>query len=178
MHIGPVLVAASLLLLGARSGHAQTAAPSDTASEMPDEWLIGMSLGVPGSQRNVYPDLFTVGLQFTQVRAGRIGGDIAIGTMPYLFANGMLPFGFRGNVTVPLVTPHLIVLPTAGVSAVGAMGPGGGGGVIGVNGGIAAVVRSGGLGLRAGITWHKFAGATNPIWLLEVGFVSIGIDPP
>jgi hypothetical protein len=137
-----------------------------------------MSLGVPGSQRNIYPDLFTVGLQFTQVRAGRIGGDLAIGTMPYFFANGMLPFGFRGNVTVPLVTPHLIVLPTAGVSGVVAMAPGGVGGLIGVNGGIAAVVRSQGLGLRAGITWHKFEGATSPIWLLEVGFVSIGIDPP
>ena len=178
MHIGPVVVAASLLLLGASAGRAQTVAPPDTASEKPVEWLIGMSLGVPGVQRNVYPDLFTVGLQFTQVRAGRIGGDIAIGTMPYLFANGMFPFGFRGNVTVPLVTPHLIVLPTAGVSGVVAMAPGGAGGLIGVNGGIAAVVRSHGLGLRAGITWHKFEGATNPIWLLEVGFVSIGIDPP
>jgi hypothetical protein len=178
MHIGTVLVAASFLSLSASSGRAQTPAPPDTSAEKPAEWLIGMSLGVPGSQHNVYPDLFTIGLQFTQVRAGRIGGDIAIGTMPYLFANGMFPFGFRGNVTVPLVTPHLIVLPTAGVSGVVAMAPGGAGGLIGVNGGIAAVVRSHGLGLRAGITWHKFEGATNPIWLLEVGFVSIGIDPP
>jgi hypothetical protein len=177
MRIGPIVVAASLLL-GAVSLPAQTAAPPDTAAEQPAEWLIGMSLGVPGSQRNVYPDLFTFGLQFTQVRAGRIGGDIAVGTMPYLFANGMFPFGFRGNVTVPLVTPHVIVLPSAGVSGVVAMAPGGAGGLIGVNGGIAAVVRSQGLGLRAGITWHMFEGANNPIWLLEVGFVSIGIDPP
>ena len=177
MLVGHAVVVASLFL-GARSLPAQTAASPDTAAERPAEWLIGMSLGVPGSQRIVYPDLFTVGLQFTQVRAGRIGGDIAIGTMPYLFANGMFPFGFRGNVTVPLVTPHLIVLPSAGVSGVVAMAPGGAGGLIGVNGGIAAVVRLHGVGLRAGITWHMFEGENNPIWLLEVGFVSIGIDPP
>ena len=169
------MLAASFLLLGAGYTLAQA---QDTAADKPAEWFIGMSLGVPGAQRNVYPAFTTVGLQFTQVRAGRIGGDIAIGTMPYLFANSMIPFGFRGDVTVPLVTPHLIVLPSAGVSAIGAMAPGGGGGTMGVNGGIAAVVRTGGIGLRTGITWHKFPGTEGLIWLAEVGFVSIGLDPP
>jgi hypothetical protein len=175
MHIERLVLAASFLLSGAGYTIAQA---QDSTTDQPAEWLIGMSLGVPGAQHTVYPAFTTLGLQFTQVRAGRIGGDIAIGTMPYLFANAMIPFGFRGDVTVPLVTPHLIVLPSAGVSAIGVMSPGGGGGTMGVNGGIAAVLRTGGIGLRTGITWHKFQGIDNPIWLLEVGFVSIGTDPP
>ncbi|HEY2378270.1 MAG TPA: hypothetical protein VGH98_19995 [Gemmatimonadaceae bacterium] len=168
-----------VLLLGAAPLQAQT--PPDTAANAPAEWLIGMSLGFPGVRSQIVPELFTFGLNFTQVCSGRIGGDIAFGTMPWLFANGIIAFGFRGDVTVPLVRPHFILLPSAGVSAIGAFTPGGGGGgggVAGLNAGIAAVVHSHGVGLRTGVTVHKFFGLDTPVWLLEVGFVSIGIDPP
>lgn len=165
-----------VLFLAASGARSQT---PDTAADKPAEWLIGMSLGVPGSGSSAVPQLFTAGLQFTQVRAGHIGGDIAIGTMPYLFSSGIFPLGFRGDVTVPIVMPHLIVLPVAGVSAIGVMSPGGGGGGIGgLNAGIAAIVHSYGMGLRAGVTWHQFMGMNNPVWLAELGFVSIGSDPP
>src|SRR5690349_17108298 len=87
------------LCLAANPVQSQT---PDTSIEKPPEWLIGMSLGVPGVQHNVFPALFTAGLQFTQVRGGRIGPDLAIGTMPFLIANKVIPVGFRGDVTVPL----------------------------------------------------------------------------
>lgn len=142
------------------------------------QWLIGMSLGMPGVQSQVMPQLAIIGLQFTQVHHLHVGPDLAIGTMPYLFSTGSFPFGLRGNVTVPYVTEHYIVMPTAGLSGIGLMGQNGSGGVIGVNGGISAVVHSSEMGFRAGITWHQFMGASNPIWLVEVGFVSIGVNPP
>lgn len=146
----------------------------DTTTEKLPDWLIGMSLGVPGSGRTALPQLFTVGLNFTEVGPGHIGADFAVGTMPYLFQTGAFPFGFRGDITFPLVAPHLIVLPAAGTSVMGF----GVGGILGLNAGIAAVVHTSGMGLRAGITLHQFIGLPNPVWLAEVGFVSIGIDPP
>ena len=164
------------LLLTPSAAQAQTTAPADTIRA--PQWLIGMSLGMPGAQGRAMPMLATLGLQFTQVQHMHVGPDLAIGTMPYLFSTGSFPFGIRGNITVPFVTEHYIVMPTAGVSGIGLMGPNGSGGLIGINGGISAVVHSSQMGLRAGITWHQFIGADNPIWLVEVGFVSIGVSPP
>lgn len=169
------LVISVALLLTTSAAEAQTTAPDTVGTP---QWLIGLSLGVPGAQHQIMPMFATVGLQFTQVQHLRVGPDIAIGTMPYLFSNGSLPFGVRGNITVPFVTEHYMVLPTAGVSGIGAMGPSGGGGLLGLNGGISAVVHSSTIGLRAGITWHQFIGVSNPIWLVEVGFVSIGVESP
>ena len=162
-------------LLGAARAEAQS---PDSTTETPDHWLIGVSLGIPGYRSNVTPELLTFGLNFTQVRPGRIGGDIAIGTMPWLMMQGVVPYGLRGDVALPLVRPHLIVLPSAGVSAVGVIGPGGGAGTLGLNAGLATVLHTGGVGLRTGVTFHTFQGFDNPIWLLEVGFVSVGFDPP
>lgn len=175
MHIERLALAASFLLL---RGGFSVAQGQDSTADKPAQWLIGMSLGLPGAQHNVYPTLATFGVQFTEVGPGPFGGDFAIGTMPRLLANGIVPFGFRGDATFPLVGPHLILLPSAGVSAIGALATGGGGGTMGVNGGIAAVLRTGGFGLRTGISWHKFMGAEGVVWLAEVGFVTNWVDPP
>ena len=175
MRIERVVVAVTLLLLGA--GHSVAQAQSDAGAK-PAEWMIGMSLGVPGVQRNAYPMLTTFGLQFTEIQDGSLGADLAIGTLPFLILNGSIPLGFRGDLTVPFVAPHLIVMPSGGVSVIGAMGPGGGAGLLGLNTGLAAVVRERGFGLRTGITLHFFPGLNKPVWLAELGFVGIGNEPP
>ena len=175
MRIDRVVVAVSLLLFGAGYTGAQG---QDSANAPPAEWMIGMSLGVPGMQRNVYPMFATFGLQFTEIQNRSLGADLAIGTMPYLLLNGSIPFGFRGGLTVPFVSPHLIVVPSSGVSVIGGMGAGGAGGLLGLNTGIAAIVRRRGLGLRTGVTLHFFPGLNRPVWLAELGFVGIGNEPP
>ena len=136
-------------------------------------WLGGMSVGVPGYGREAAPELLTIGGNWTQLRDGRVGADFALGTMPRILGEGVLVLGARGGIALPLaLAPGVLVLPSAGISAIGGAGAGGAGGIAGVNAGIAAVLfGANGAGLRTGVTWHRFGDADGAIWLWEVGFV-------
>jgi hypothetical protein len=130
-------------------------------------------VGVPGSGGEAVPDLFTVGAHVTQWRPRRPGADFAIGIVPRALAYGVAVVGARAGVAVPLaVTPVLSLLPSAGASLLGGAGVGGGAGTAGLNAGVAAVLLPArGGGLRAGVTWHRFAEARDGVWLVEVGIV-------
>jgi hypothetical protein len=135
--------------------------------------LVGLSVGVPRYEGETVPELFTVGVQWTQLRPGRPGFDFAIGTMPRLLSEGLVVFGARGGVAVPIApAPGVLLLPSAGVSLLGGVGAGGGAGTSGFNAGLAAaVLPAGGVGLRAGVTWHRFEEAGGGVWLWELGLV-------
>jgi hypothetical protein len=171
------IAALSLVLLSsARPLPGQTAPHDvDTASAPAADWLVSASFGVPGFRSQPILELFTIGMQWTQFRPGRLGGDFSLGTMPRLLAEGALVLGFRGGTALPIaVTPNLVVVPSAGVSLIGGAGQGGGGGVAGLNGGLAVVLfGTGTTGLRTGITWHRFEDTRAAVWLVEMGVSGI-----
>ncbi len=173
-------VAASVALAGGALPFALAAqappppAPSaDSAGAAPGGWLFGASVGVPGYEGEAVPELFTVGVHWTQLRPGRPGVDLAIGTMPRVLAEGFAAVGARAGVALPLALSRgAVLLPSAGVSLLGGVGAGGGGGTTGLNAGVAAVLGpAGGAGLRTGVTWHRFGEAGGGLWLVEVGVV-------
>jgi hypothetical protein len=159
-----------LLSVGASPVGAQ-----DTLSQAPRGWLIGASFGVPGYGREAAPELFTIGIHWTQLRPGRLGADFSVGTIPRIVVEGVAVLGFRAGGTLPLaLAPRLVVLPSAGVSLIGGLGPGGGGGAAGLNAGVAAVLfGTSSTGLRTGVTWHRFEDTGGALWLFEVGAVGI-----
>lgn len=167
-------LAVSLLMFACGGRLAAQGVAQSTPSPRGD-WLIGGSVGVPGAGNYAAPELFTIGVHWTQSRRGRLGADFSIGTMPLLFANGVGVLGLRAGTALSLApVPRLLVLPSAGFSIIGGAGEGGGGAAAGLNAGVAAVVfgveRT---GLRAGMTWHRFQETRAALWLVEVGFVTV-----
>ena len=135
-------------------------------------WLVGASVGLPGYEREPAPELFTIGMNFTQMRPGRFGADFAIGTMPRAFAFGAGVLGARAGVVLPIApTPDVLFLPSAGVSLVGGAGEGGGAAIGGLNAGAAMVFWTNDVGFRSGITWHRFQDFRESVWLVEIGIV-------
>jgi hypothetical protein len=107
------------------------------------------------------------------MKPNRIGADLAIGTMPRAITEGVAVIGIRGNFGLPLeLGRYVLFVPSAGISMLGAAGPGGGGAFVGVNGSLATVLwLSGALGARAGVSWHAFENSNGAVWLAEFGFV-------
>ena len=169
-----------LLVLAVARIQAQSApATTDSAKHAAEGWIYGASLGIPGYRSTPAAELFTFGVNFTQLRPGRLGADFSLGTIPSVAVAGIIPIGARAGVAFPLAAgPYLLVLPSAGVSTIIAMGPEGGAGVGGVNAGIATIAHAGPLGLRTGITWHGFANTSGAIWLVEIGFVGVPSESP
>ena len=164
-------VAVCLLLLIA---HVEASAQSDT--DVDDHGLLtGVLLGLPGYKGKAAPRFFTVGAQFTRVREGHPGADIAIGMLPYAVSAGVIAMGLRAGVAVPLApAPRLLVLPSVGLSLIGAVGQGGGAGIGGANVGLATVLlATPSFGLRTGVTLHGFTDVRGALWLAEVGFVTL-----
>ena len=162
-----------LCLLAAGPGGAQPVA--DSVSQGRGGWLFGASFGVPGYRTEAEPQLFTIGFQWTQLSPNRLGADFSVGTMPRLLAEGIAVLGLRVGVAAPLtLAPGVLLLPSAGVSAIGGMSGADGGGAAGLNAGVAAVMRgTGPIGLRTGITWHRFQDSDGALWLFEIGFARI-----
>jgi len=135
-------------------------------------WLVGASVGMPGYESEPVPELFTIGMNLTQMRPGRLGADFAIGTMPRAFAFGAGVLGARAGVVLPIApTPDVLFLPSAGVSLVGGAGEGGGAAIGGLNAGAAMVFWTNDVGFRSGITWHRFQDFRESVWLVEIGIV-------
>ena len=164
-------VAVCLLLLVA-----DVRAGAQAESDVDDHGMLtGVLVGLPGYKGEVVPQAFTIGAQFTRVRVGYPGTDIAIGMMPYAVSVGVIALGMRVGVAVPLAPASgVLVLPSAGASLVGAAGPGGGGGTAGVNFGLATVLlATPSFGFRTGVTFHGFSDVRGALWLAEVGFVTL-----
>ena len=156
--------------LVARNSDAQH--PLADSSTTARDWLVGASVGVPGYESEPVPELFTIGMNFTQMRPGRLGADFAIGTMPRAFAFGAGVLGARAGVVLPIApSADVLFLPSAGVSLVGGAGEGGGGAIGGFNAGAAMVLWTNDVGFRSGITWHRFQDFRESVWLVEIGIV-------
>jgi hypothetical protein len=169
---------ALLLLAAAGAGRAQTPTSQPDSvrpgsANRAHDWLVGGSVGVPGSGRGTELEWTTVGVQWTDFSPGRVGGDISIGTMPRVFAKGVFPLGLRMGITVPLENraAGFAVLPSAGASLLAALAAGGGGSALGLNAGLATIIWSGPVGFRTGVTFHRFRESPQPVWLVEMGFV-------
>ena len=179
-----LLRAAGLLVIGAGCAAAQ-----DSTTGRQPGWLVGGSLGVPAYRGDAAPELFTVGVHGTQLRPNRPGADVALGTLPRLLGTGIVAAGARAGVALPVGVPlalprvllrvlpraparDIVLLPSVGVSLLGGTAGGGGGGTAGYHTGLATVLLGpGGGGLRAGVTWHRFADGDAAVWLWEVGLV-------
>jgi hypothetical protein len=135
-------------------------------------WILGVSAGIPGYEREPVPELFTVGLNVSQTKPGRLGADFSLGTMPRTLAFGAAVLGARAGVVFPISpSPDVSVLPSAGLSVVGGGGEGGAAAVAGFNAGIASIIWTGDVGVRMGVTWHRFEDFRGAIWLVELGVV-------
>jgi len=152
---------------------AGAAVAQDTTTAPPSYWLAGASLGMPGSEGDFAPELMTIGTHLTRARPGRLGPDFSIGTMPYALAAGMAVVGVRAGLVLPLrVGPGVMLLPSGGLSFVGVSTGMGAGALAGFNLGGSAIFESPGpVGMRAGITWHRFQESRTGIWLVELGIV-------
>jgi hypothetical protein len=95
--------------------------------------------------------------------------------MPRAIAEGVAVGFGRAGVALPFqLSGGVLVVPSAGVTLAGAATSEGGGSTSGFNAGLAAVffgTRS--VGLRTGVTWHRFADAGASVSLWELGLVQI-----
>ena len=135
------------------------------------DWIIGVSAGVPGYERQPVPQLLTIGLSVSQTKPGRLGTDFAIGTMPTALALGVAVLGARAGLVFPIaLTPNVSLLPSAGASLVAGGGADAGvAALTGVNAGIATLIWTDNVGVRTGVTWHHFQDVRGAIWLFEFG---------
>lgn len=163
-------VALLILALVARESRAQ-----DSSSAPSSRWMVGGSVGMLRYGGEFAPLQYsTIGMHFTQVRPGALGADFSIGIIPRVLAEGFLLAGARGGVALPFaLAPNVLLLPSAGLTLIGGLGAGGGGGTWGSNLGAAAVFGSGSVGFRTGVTWHRLSGGGDGIWLLEFGVAKI-----
>jgi hypothetical protein len=168
-------LAASLLASPAPAPAQNSPSAQGSAEPGPRGWLIGASFGVTVIDGEAVPDLFAIGIHWTQLRPGRLGADFSLGTMPRALTEGVLAGGARGGVALPLAfSAGVLVLPSVGVSLLGGAGDGGGAGTAGFNAGLAAVIHgAGSAGLRTGVTWHRFGDAGSAVWLWEVALVRV-----
>jgi hypothetical protein len=161
---------ACIIVLGCAA--TPVSAQEDTSAR--DGWIVGPLVGVPGVGRESAAELFTLGVGGTRLVPNRPGVDLAIGFVPRVLSEGLIVLGARAGVALPLaLTRDVFLVPSAGLSAVGGLGSGGGGGTGGLYGGAAAVVASGPIGFRAGITLHRFGEGSGNFWLAEIGIMHV-----
>lgn len=149
----------------------------DSTAFREEGWLVGGSVGFPGFGGQTVPWRYaTLGLNAMYVRAGSIGAEIAMGTVPGLLNEGVVTFGVRGGVSLPLaVARGMLLVPSGGLSMMGAFDSEAGGGAYGYHLGGAAVIGTGRWRTRVGVTRHVLGmGTDDPaVWLLEIGMVGM-----
>jgi hypothetical protein len=169
-----LLAAAVFTPLGLVTGQTPPVS-QDSDRAKPRGWLVGGSIGVPTVDGGASVDLFTVAVHGTQLRTGRLGADFAVGTMPRALAEGVAVGFARAGVALPFqLSQRVLILPSAGATLAGAASGDGGEGLTGLNAGLAAVIfGTGSVGLRTGVTWHRFGNAGTSVSLWELGLVHI-----
>lgn len=150
--------------------HAHAQDPRASGGET-SPWVLGLSVGVPRADGDSYSEFLTLGLHASHVRPRRVGADFFVGTLPRVLLDGVLPVAGRAGAVLPLrLAPDLLLLPGAGVSALGGASSDGAGFGLGLHTGASLVVGLQGRPLlRGGATWHYFAGLDEPLILLEFG---------
>ena len=151
-------------------------ARSQTLDTTSSRWASGMSVGIPGETGgDAYPQLFTVGANFTQLGRG-VGSDIAVFTIPRAMPEGAFPILGRLGIGLPIPIHSdegSFFVPSAGGFGAGIMSGSGAGATGGWYAGMALVaLGSSGTGLRAAYNLYGLDGAG--AWHLEIGVVRRG----
>jgi hypothetical protein len=158
---------------------ATTSVGAQETASIRDGWIVGPLVGVPGVGGEPFTEAITFGVGGTRLAPNNLGADLAIGLVPRFLADGVLVLGARAGVGIPLaLTRDFFLVPSAGLSAVGGLGGGGGGGTGGVYAGGAAVLATGSVGFRAGVTFHKLGDANGSLWLMEFGIMHVPLPSP
>ena len=162
------------LLTAASACIAVPARSQDTASTVRRGWIVGPTVGVPGTGSEMEPALFTLGVSATRLVPNRPGLDLAVGVVPRVLEAGVIGIGARVGSGIPIALGRdVFAIPSAGLSGVGAVGAGGVGGMAGIYWGVATVLAAGSLGGRAGVTWHRPLGAQSSFYLIELGVMRV-----
>jgi len=157
----------------------RTAQGQDSASTRRDGWLVGPLLGMPGAGSDYDLTFFTLGVGVTRLVPNRPGIDFAIGTVPRAIPEGILPIAVRVGPSISLaLSRDAFVIPSVGVSGLGAVASGGATAIGGYYWGAAALVARNRVGFRAGVTWHRPVDADVSLWLVEIGVMRVPLPSP
>jgi hypothetical protein len=174
LHRTLIVSSALIVLSTARASSQSTGSSGDSVPRQLSGTLFGASIGMAGLGRETFPELLTLGLQWTQAEAGRPGLDFSLGTAPRAFFEGGAVLGARGGFALPLVlSPRIVVLPSGGGTFIAVAGSEVLAAMSGFNTGLGLVVLTRSRGFRTGITWHWLEEDSAPLWLWEFGVVSL-----
>ena len=164
----PLLIATSARVAGAQTAAALTR----------DGWAVGALAGRMAVGGAADAHATAIGVEATRLVARRTGLDLAVVTLPRLFRDGQIPLHARMGVALPLgpaAGPYLV--PTVGLDAGGVAGDATDGWV-GFHWGAHALFAARQLGVQAGVVWVRAAGASNSLWLAEVGLMRVPLPAP
>ncbi|MCC7052905.1 MAG: hypothetical protein IT355_06520 [Gemmatimonadaceae bacterium] len=180
------LLASLLVVLAVRPAKAQQrdSVPADTIATDPvtpadsGRWLVGGTIMLPSSSESLDLSFAAIGLTATSLRPNRPGPDFAVVVVPRALGFGVVVGGVRANLSLPIaVSPGVWLVPSGGLTLLGALGSSGATGAHGLNGALALIVarRSAGaasssVGLRVALSRHRFGDADH-FTMLEAGFV-------
>lgn len=170
---GPI--AALSLVLAAAPTNARAAFAQDSTATVRDGWLVGPLVGLPGAGSHYALQYVTLGVGATRLVPNRPGMTVAVGTLPRAFVEGIIPIAARIGPSIPIaVGPDAFLIPSVGLSGVGVVASGGGfGAAAGYYWGAAAVTAHRSTGFQLGVTWHRAAGESGTLWLVECGIMRV-----
>jgi hypothetical protein len=148
-----------------------------SASDRGPGWMLGGTLMVPPAGA----EFSAVGLIAGTAKPVRLGTDLAIVVIPRTIASGLFAACIRANLALPVPLGRTaLLIPSAGVSLLGAGGAFGFTGTRGYNGTIAIIgfgkplaERTPSMGIRVAYAAHEFGGLVSAplLHVLEIGIV-------
>lgn len=166
--------------VGALLPFSAAAQQEDPLPLTPSRWMLGGTVMMPSAAGGADVSLVALGLSAGTLRPNALGGDLAFVVLPRAVIAGVLVVGVRANLALPLVVGrNALLVPSAGVSLLGAAGAGGVGGLPGLNGTMAMIFFTRPLsdpgpahGLRIALAMHRFGrDGEGGVQMLEIGFV-------
>ena len=143
-----------------------------------DGWTVGALVGRLAVGGDADAHATAIGLGVSRFTPRRPGLDLAVVTLPRLFRSGQIPLHARMGAAIPLgpeLGPYLV--PTLGVDAGGTAGDRADGWV-GFHWGAHALFAARQFGVQAGVVWVRATGASNNLWLAEIGLVRLPVPGP
>lgn len=142
-------------------------------------WMVGGTIMVPHVGGSVDGSLSALGLSVGTLRPNTLGADLAFVVLPRGLQAGVLAGGVRANVALPIgIGGRALLVPSAGLSLLGAVGIGGVGGIRGLNGTMALIIFNRPMpgpgpsyGLRIALAQHRLGNDDGGLQMIEVGFV-------
>lgn len=153
---------------------------ADSLALASSSWMLGGTIMMPNVGNSVDGTFSALGLSAGTLRANRVGADLAFVLLPRGLQAGVLAGGARANLALPIgIGGRALLVPSAGLSLLGAVGVGGAGGIRGLNGTMGLIVFDRPIsdpgpsyGVRIAIASHRFGNADESgLRMLEVGLV-------